>query len=96
MPKGDAAGDADTTEEDIKGVPKFWLMALKNHLDIAELITERDEEALASLKDIRLEYLPSSTPGYKLSFHFAPNEFFTNDVLTKTYIYEVSTRLVAL
>ncbi|KAG8947408.1 hypothetical protein FRC04_010728 [Tulasnella sp. 424] len=82
---GEAGADAD---EDIKGVPKFWVAALKNHMDIAELITERDEEALAYLKDIRLEYLPSATPGYKLSFYFAPNEFFTNDVLTKTYIYE--------
>ncbi|KAG8933413.1 hypothetical protein FRC01_009409 [Tulasnella sp. 417] len=88
LPKDSADADADQAEEDIKGVPKFWLTALKNHLDIAELITERDEEALAYLKDVRLEYLPSSTPGYKLSFHFARNEFFTNDVLTKTYIYE--------
>ncbi|KAG9015995.1 hypothetical protein FRB90_003915 [Tulasnella sp. 427] len=86
LPEADA--DADKAEDDIKGVPQFWLHALKNHLDIAELITERDEEALAYLQDIRLEYLPSSTPGYKLSFHFAPNEFFSNDVLTKTYIYE--------
>lgn len=29
---------------DIKGVPEFWLTALRNHPEISELITERDEE----------------------------------------------------
>ena len=40
------------------GIPKFWLQAMSNHATIADFIEERDEEALASLKDITWEYLP--------------------------------------
>lgn len=46
-------------------------------------------QALAFLIDLKLEYLLASSPGYKLYFHFAPNKYFTNDVLTKTYHYLV-------
>jgi nucleosome assembly protein 1-like 1 len=36
--------DEDTEAgKDMKGIPEFWLTALRNHVDIAELITERDE-----------------------------------------------------
>jgi nucleosome assembly protein 1-like 1 len=44
--------DPDTTplpakDEDgagnIKGIPEFWLTALRNHVGISDLITERDE-----------------------------------------------------
>ena len=50
----DAGEDEDDEEEDDdeepvpdttdKGIPEFWLTALKNHQGIAELITERDEK----------------------------------------------------
>ncbi|KAJ7708215.1 hypothetical protein B0H17DRAFT_1031924 [Mycena rosella] len=90
--KDDAAKDAD-----VKGVPDFWLTALRNHPGLAELITERDAEALAHLTDVTLSYLPpkgaegefAGLPGFTLSFHFAPgNPFFDHAVLTKTYIYQ--------
>ena len=42
---------------------------------------------LLSLMDITCETLPEGeTIGFKLDFTFAENEFFTNKVLTKTYI----------
>jgi nucleosome assembly protein 1-like 1 len=52
--KSDAM-DTDETEgaEDIKGVPQFWLTALRNHPQLQTSITERDEEALAYLSDLR-------------------------------------------
>ncbi|KZT50627.1 NAP-domain-containing protein [Calocera cornea HHB12733] len=74
--------------DDVKGIPEFWLTALRNHVGISELITDRDEAALHHLTDITLSYLTSPAPGYKLSFHFSPNEFFTNAVLDKTYHYK--------
>jgi len=59
-------------------VPEFWLTALRNHVGLSELITDRDASALKSLTDLRIEYLPSSEPkpGFKLIFDFSPNEFF--------------------
>ncbi|SPQ21688.1 8609211b-94ba-4c36-b457-78c84a3ef240 [Thermothielavioides terrestris] len=70
----------------ISGIPEFWLSAMKNLVSLAEMITERDEEALKSLVDIRMEYL--DRPGFRLIFEFADNDFFTNKTITKTYYYQ--------
>ena len=66
------------------------MTALRTHVGFADIITERDADALKALKDIRIEYLPTteSKPGFKLRFFFAPNDFFENDVLEKTYLYQ--------
>lgn len=45
---------------------------------------ELDGPALESLTDIKLEYTDDYS-GFKLSFHFAPNEYFTNEILSKSY-----------
>jgi nucleosome assembly protein 1-like 1 len=72
--------------EPTNGIPEFWLSAMKNQISLAEMITERDEEALKQLTDIRMEYL--DRPGFRLIFEFAENEFFTNKTITKTYYYK--------
>jgi len=71
-----------------KGIPEFWLSALKNHMGISEMITERDEEVLKHLTDIRVAYL--DRPGFKLVFSFGEGakEFFSNQTLEKTYLYQ--------
>ena len=93
------AGEEDEDEEDkpkveeedekaaadMKGIPEFWLSAMKNS-SLAETITDRDEEALKQLTDIRMEYL--DRPGFRLIFEFAENDFFTNKTITKTYYYQ--------
>jgi nucleosome assembly protein 1-like 1 len=76
----------EESAEVMKGVPEFWLSAMKNNVLLAETITERDESALKHLTDIRLSYL--DTPGFRLHFQFAENEFFTNKEITKTYYYQ--------
>ena len=80
------AEDKAEVKEDLKGVPEFWLSAMKNHYPLAETITDRDEAALKFLTDIRMTYL--DRPGFKLIFEFAENEFFTNKEITKTYYYQ--------
>lgn len=74
---------------DAKGIPEFWLTAMKNSMPLAETITDSDEEALKSLEDIRLSYLDGQA-GFQLHFTFAPNDFFEDKELTKTYYYQVS------
>lgn len=76
--------DADESAE--AGIPEFWLSAMKNQISLAELITDRDEEALKHLKDIRMEYL--DRPGFRLIFEFSDNEFFTNKTISKSYFYQ--------
>jgi len=70
----------------VSGIPEFWLSAMKNQISLAEMITDRDEGALKSLVDIRMEYLDK--PGFRLIFEFAENEYFTNKTVTKTYYYQ--------
>ncbi|KAK9448754.1 uncharacterized protein V1518DRAFT_394717 [Limtongia smithiae] len=74
---------------DAKGIPEFWLTALKNLLPVADTITENDEKALKFLADIQVEYIEQ--PGFKLLFAFDDNEFFSNKVITKTYYYQDET-----
>ncbi|KAI9677561.1 MAG: hypothetical protein M1817_006515 [Caeruleum heppii] len=83
-----AVKEESTAEEakDVKGVPEFWLSAMKNQVSLAEMITDRDEPPLRSLTDIRMEYL--DRPGFRLIFEFADNEYFTNKTISKTYFYQ--------
>ncbi|ESK93400.1 nucleosome assembly protein [Moniliophthora roreri MCA 2997] len=77
--------------KDISGpseIPEFWLTALRNHVGISDLITDRDAGALKHLNDVRLSYLDKGKPGFKIDFRFTPNEYFENEVLTKTYTFQ--------
>ncbi|GAA5906843.1 hypothetical protein JCM8208_000055 [Rhodotorula glutinis] len=80
--------DAELAEAP-KGIPEFWLTALKNHLGLSELITERDEDALKHLVDVRVSY-PADKSGFTLVFEFSAGaqEFFSNSTLEKTYLYQ--------
>jgi nucleosome assembly protein 1-like 1 len=74
------------SDKKVPGIPEFWLSAMKNQISLAEMITDRDEGALKTLVDIRMEYLDK--PGFRLIFEFAENEYFTNKTITKTYYYQ--------
>ncbi|KAL5572463.1 hypothetical protein UlMin_022060 [Ulmus minor] len=67
-----------------KGVPDFWLNAMKNNEVLADEISERDEAALKYLKDIKWCRI-DNPKGFKLEFFFDTNPFFKNTVLSKTY-----------
>ncbi|KAF2484584.1 putative nucleosome assembly protein [Neohortaea acidophila] len=84
-PSEPAAAASSSADADMKGIPEFWLSAMKNS-SLAETITERDEEVLKDITDIRMEYL--DRPGFRLIFEFADNDFFTNKTITKTYFYQ--------
>lgn len=80
------SAQGDTTQSSAAGIPEFWLSAMKNQVSLAEMITDKDEEALKHLVDVRMEYL--DRPGFRLIFEFAENEFFTNKTLCKSYFYQ--------
>ncbi|CAJ2638035.1 unnamed protein product [Trifolium pratense] len=75
---------ADTAKAEEKGIPSFWLIAMKNNDILAEEITNSDEEALKFLKDIKYTRI-DAPKGFKLEFYFDQNPFFSNSVLKKTY-----------
>ncbi|CAF0752572.1 unnamed protein product [Brachionus calyciflorus] len=70
---------------DVKGIPEFWLHAMKSTEIIGEAIQEHDEPILKHLRDVRVKLHDQKPFGYTLEFVFDENEFFTNNVLTKTY-----------
>jgi len=79
---------ADATS-DPAGIPEFWLTALRNYIGLADIITDRDAAALKHLLDIRISYIKDGAkPGFKLTIVFSPNDFFEDEVLEKTYLYQ--------
>ncbi|CAN0890334.1 Nucleosome assembly protein 1-like 4 [Linum grandiflorum] len=70
-----------------EGVSDFWLNTMKNHAVLTEEISDRDEAALISLKEIKCTYHDDQmkNPGFKLEFFFYDNPYFSNSVLTKIY-----------
>lgn len=83
---GEEPKKEEEQEISMSGIPEFWLSAMKNQISLAEMITERDEQALKHLVDVRMEYL--DRPGFRLIFEFSENEFFTNKTVSKTYYYK--------
>ncbi|XP_073226561.1 nucleosome assembly protein 1;3-like isoform X3 [Cicer arietinum] len=75
---------ADAAEDQEKGVPSFWLTAMKNNDVLVEEISEGDEGALKFLKDIKWSRI-EEPKGFKLEFFFDTNPYFSNSVLTKIY-----------
>lgn len=80
-------------DENTKGIPDFWLTAMRNVELIEEMIQEHDEPVLKHLTDVKLIFTGKKADsgdeeaemGFVLEFHFSANEFFTNTALTKTY-----------
>jgi len=79
--------DNKNLENAIVGVPGFWLQVFRNIDALSEMIQEHDEPILRHLDDIKVSY-NETPPGFTLEFHFSPNDYFTNTVLTKYYEYE--------
>jgi nucleosome assembly protein 1-like 1 len=74
--------EGETTTE--KGVPQFWVVAISQMPVTGELVSEEDVDCLGFLEDIRcIDH--ENGEGFTLEFHFAPNEYFHNSVLTKRY-----------
>lgn len=70
---------------DTSGIPSFWLTIFQTEELLVEIIGEDDEPLLEKLWDIGLAFDQGDNMGFTLSFHFHPNEYFTDSVLTKHY-----------
>jgi hypothetical protein len=75
VPESNAASEEVGEEE--KGVPQFWLTAMKTNEILAMQITERDEAALKYIKDIKWSNLDENK-GFILEFYFDSNPYFKN------------------
>ena len=68
----------------LAAIPNYWGIALKNSGYFA--FNSKDEEIIKHLKDVRLQ-LDNKT-NFTIFFEFAPNEFFTQTTLSKSYEYD--------
>jgi hypothetical protein len=69
--------------DDIASIEAFWVTAFINHPQISALLNEKDEEALAYLKNIHVSENDDIKSGYKIIFEFKENPFFSNTTLEK-------------
>lgn len=72
-------------EDAPKGITGFWYRALANHMQTSQFIESQDVEALKALVDVRSVMRPGND-GFTLEFEFAENPFFTNKVLSKSFV----------
>uniref|UniRef100_A0A8C6XHN1 Nucleosome assembly protein 1 like 4 n=1 Tax=Naja naja TaxID=35670 RepID=A0A8C6XHN1_NAJNA len=79
--------EAGATEEtNPKGIPDFWFTIFRNVDMLSELVQEYDEPILKYLQDIKVKFSEPGQPmSFTLEFHFEPNDYFTNSILSKTY-----------
>ncbi|XP_036619493.1 nucleosome assembly protein 1-like 4 isoform X1 [Trichosurus vulpecula] len=81
-----AENEASGDEPNPKGIPEFWFTIFRNVDMLSELVQEYDEPILKHLQDIKVKFSDPGQPmSFSLEFHFEPNDYFTNSVLTKTY-----------
>merc|ERR1719309_452799 len=82
----DSVMDQLKLDENTKGIPEFWLTAMRNVELIEEMIQEHDEPLLHHLTDVKLIFTGKKADstdddtemGFVLEFHFSPNDFFPN------------------
>jgi hypothetical protein len=72
-----------------EGIPDYWKKALKNSAYFT--INEKDESILEFLKDVRLKPVEGNKLDFTMEFEFRTNEYFTNTLLTKTFIHDDKT-----
>lgn len=79
----DSVSEADDKDK-VTGIPGFWYQCIANHPAIGTLLSEDDLGALEALTNISCEYNDDYS-GFKLTFTFRENEYFTNTELVKSY-----------
>jgi len=70
----------------------FWATAMKNHPAFESVIEDWDEPVLAYIREITKSNIDEndSNKGFKLTFQFTENPYFTNEILEKEYHLEES------
>lgn len=77
-----APAQANNKDDNLSG---FWLKALQRHVIINDMITEKDAAVLKYVTDISCASLAAPANGFTVRFEFAPNDFFKNTFLSKTF-----------
>lgn len=81
--------EADASKAGTPGIPNFWLNAMKQHRQMADMIEPQDEPVLSYLENISVKYLSEDDMrSFQLLFKFSENPYFEPTTLVKTYNVE--------
>jgi len=69
----------------IKQIPKFWLKTFLNHPQMSGMLSEIDEQILEHLTSLDVQEHEDIKSGYKITFHFSENEWFSEKSLVKEF-----------
>ena len=76
-------------DSEIKEIVDYWEKVIINSRYFA--ITDKDKVILKYLNKIKMEKFPKNNTNnindFRVDFYFKENEFFSNEILSKTYIY---------
>ncbi len=68
-------------------ITDYWLEVLKNGT-LYLTVNANDEKILKHLKEVKLVNSQDRL-SFTVEFHFSPNEYFTQEVLSKSYFYDI-------
>ncbi|KAH9512936.1 hypothetical protein Btru_037106 [Bulinus truncatus] len=71
--------------EMIQKIPNFWWTAFTNHPQISAILTNEEVDCMQSLTSVDVEEFEDIKSGYKVTFTFRENPYFTNDKLVKEF-----------
>ena len=74
-----------TETEEPKAIDDYWEKVIINSRYFT--ITDRDKVILKYLSKVKIVKFPENVVDFRVDFYFKPNEFFTNEILSKKYIY---------
>ena len=57
-------------QEDVQGIPSFWLTIFKNVEMLAEMVQDHDEPILEKLEDVTVKIHEKPAMGFTINFHF--------------------------
>ena len=68
-----------------QGVPGFWMRVMLNSAVVGKMIQEKDRPILMHLQDVA-SVLHEKGFGFDLTFTFEKNDYFSNEVLKKSFV----------
>ena len=74
-----------TDDGETKSIDDYWEKVILNSRYFT--ITDKDKVILKYLTKVKMEKLPESLMDFKVDFYFKENEFFSNEILSKKFIY---------
>mmetsp|Transcript_4189 Transcript_4189/g.6387 ORF Transcript_4189/g.6387 Transcript_4189/m.6387 type:complete len:357 (-) Transcript_4189:31-1101(-) len=82
----DVKSDENVMSDDVViGIPDFWKQSILRHEALSDLVEEQDLDLLSHIYEIK-SIDRDDLMGFTLKFYFTPNEYFSDSVLTKSYV----------